>query len=233
MVWIGSSSSSLRKALSAHYNGNILSAGPFYIAVDIPAESLPDDLSSMLLERLLPRVLLYAVSESDAEDLAEKEYLTDAVSSDITENGVAAEFLQRLRDALRELLAESDRIHIEGLMYFRMKHDLSALYAAVNAGIRKHRSLYEKNRLLQLLHDHIIERGPQTPFLRITGNPSDYQLYDADGRTVRCIFPDDYTPEEHLLNSLLYLSPARIDLSALEHPELKSVLEEIFRDRLI
>jgi len=233
MIWIGSSSTSLRKALIAHYDGHILSSDPFYLALDIPADSLCEDLSGVLLERLLPRMLLNAVSESEAVDLDEKEFLTDAVSNDILKNGEAESFRSKLCNALQQILSDNNRINIEGLLYFRLKHDLTILYTSITESIERHRSIYEKNRLLKLLRDHIREQAPQIEYLRVVGKASSYALYDIGGRSIRCIFPEEYTPEEHLLNSLLYLSPVTLDLSDLDHPELRDVLAEIFADRLI
>ncbi len=233
MVKIGSNSSTLRSALSAHYDEHIISSDAFYHAVDLPAESIPDDLSEMLLERMLPRILINAIADSDAETTEEKEYLADAVSSEVIQNGSAERFRMLLASAIRDMLSEGSRINIEGLLYFRLRRNLSDFCRDVAKCTEKHRERYKKNRLLQKLNNYVRERTPHTKFLKVIGNASSYHLCDADGRIVRCIFSEEYTPEEHLLNSLLYLSPACIDLSGLNHPELKSVLEEIFSDRLI
>ena len=233
MIQIGSNSSSLREALSAHYDGHIISADSFYLTVDLPAEPLSNDLSAVLLERLLPRILLNAIAESEAHTAEEQEFLADAVSSELLRNGSAERFQSILSGAILDLLSESSRINIEGLLYFRLRSELSDFYLQTANLIENYRKHFEKNRLLQKLSNYIRERAPQIEFLKVIGDASGFQLLDADNKLIRCIFREDYTPEEHLLNSLLYLSPMTLDLSGFDHPELKNILEDIFSDRIL
>ena len=233
MIQIGSNSSALRNVISAHYAEHLLSSDNYYLMVSFPAESLPDDLSAVLLERLLPKMLLNAIAESEANIPEEQEYLADAVSDELLKNGSSESFRNSVTSAVSQLLREGNIVNIEGLLYFRLRDQLTEFYRSVVGIVRKFRSRYEKTHLLIKLRSYINSRPPQTDYIKVSGNASEYLLFDADGRTVRCVFSEEYTPEEHLLNSLLYLSPAVLDLSQLDHPELRDVLAEIFSDRIL
>ena len=58
---------------------------------------------------------------------------------------------------------------------------------------------------------------------------------DENGTRIITMFSEekDYTREEELINSLLYMSPVVIDLTAVDDEEMKIILRDIFTGRVI
>ena len=92
---------------------------------------------------------------------------------------------------------------------------------------------HRTRRMLATLREYVRQRKPRAEFLKVSEQSEEFFLFDENDQRIIPTFSQQFTPEEELLNALLWFSPEKLDLSALKDPSLRSVLEEIFSDRIV
>ncbi len=129
---------------------------------------------------------------------------------------------------------ESGSVSAEGFFLFRMSGLKALGERLLDAEVSRLLRESEYDAMLTLLRSYTKMRAPLIDFLRIEDADGSYRLYTADGSRVFTYSRDAlrYTHEESLLNSLLFLSPASLDISGIKSKDMLAVLEHVFEGRI-
>lgn len=237
-LWIGSANPALNHPLKTYFlrEGWWQSSCGNYHHIELPRTALKDfsrELSRIFLEKLLPSLLIHALYGA-APDLsaAEKESVLNRMIGSLGDSGTLSQMRTTLAERILLLTYETDLLTPEGILSFRCKDLLRDAEMLLARALEEYRSKKEKHRLLALLREYARQKAPELSFLRVQETDGAYHLFDESHRRILILFSEEYTPEEKLINSLLYISPTALDLTGLQNPELKALLTEIFPERI-
>lgn len=233
-AWIGSAGGSLLPALKncfAKKNCILMQQGNYFlITIDEPCTALAVELTQILLENLLPQLLVSAVVRHAPELNPEetKQILTRTVTA-LKKSGFLFELYAKISEQILILFKESNLLTLEGILFFRCRD----LFSSMDETLRKILFVFRADRTLSSLREYVRRRASRVDYLRVRESSHKFYLFDANNRRIRIAFPENYTPEEALLNALLYFAPAVLDIHQLQNPELRTLLSEIFSEQIL
>jgi len=234
-LWIGSFDPALSKTLEQYFlkRGFLRTHSEHHYLIEFPHESLPavsHHLAAILVEGLLPKILISSVRKL-APNLSveeQKTVLNHTVNA-LGNSGDLKLMCKEFSDLIFRHFSENMLLNAEGLLFFQGK----PLLNASQKYLREMLDRYEQQRLISILRQYAGSKPSTLPYLKIHPSENDYFLFDEFSRRIIMVFREDYTPEEKLINSLLLLSPAKIDLRELCDADLKILLEEIFAEKIV
>lgn len=144
--------------------------------------------------------------------------------------------LSYMSDRLKISLYEKTILNLDGFFTFRIRDIREKWQNVLDGQVSEFLKENEREELLNTLKAYALGRTPL--FNRITvveAANGRYAFFDENGTRIITMFSEekDYTREEELINSLLYMSPVVIDLTAVDDEEMKIILRDIFTGRVI
>ena len=202
------------------------------IAVEGDTEALARVLSKLIENVFVPEIISgmlsseYAfLTRSDADEAHRR--ILMMISSFNNESVIY--------DRLTLCLSEYPEINMDGFICFRLKDMLKKLekltYSAVNDLLKEK----ERDNLLQMLREYSENRTHLFKKITVKKQNERFALFDETEKRVITVFADhkDLTPEEELINGLIYISPESIDISELQDKEMVAILAHIFSGRIL
>lgn len=233
-IWIGSTDSALTAQIGSRLSAlaQVLRRQGNYLLVSLDdgkSNAAALALTALIMEELFSQVLISSLKDTAPELSAEeqKTVLKRALSL-LRKSGTLAGICRSISQRIAELFRESAVLTLEGILFFRCRDLLPLCEKYLSCALSEHRSA----RLLSALRQFVQKTPPKLPYLRVEERGSRFLLFDEHDRRIVPSFHQKYTPEEALLNGLLCLSPALLDLRGLKDPSLRAILEEIFSDRI-
>lgn len=233
--WIGSSNGTSAKGIETclkNKNYPTEQQGNYFLT-DFPEEQVPSlarDLSTAVMEYLFPQMILTSLKNADPQlSPAELQMLAKKSLAQLQRDGILPPLRRKLTADIEQHLREFPLLSLEGLVFFRCRALFSSTEECLTQILQRHRT----RKMLSTLREYVRQRKPRAEFLKISEQAEEYFIFDENGQRIIPTFSQQFTPEEELLNALLWFSPQKLDLSALKDTSLRSVLEEIFSDRIV
>lgn len=233
--WIGSSNGTSAKGIETclkNKNYPTEQQGNYFLT-DFPEEQVPSlahDLSAVAMEELLPQMILTSLKNADPQfSPAELHLLAKKSLAQMQTEGILTQLRGNLTKQIEAHFREYSLLSLEGLVFFRCRGLFSSMEDCLTEILQSHRT----RRMLATLREYVRQRKPRAEFLKVSEQSEEFFLFDENDQRIIPTFSQQFTPEEELLNALLWFSPEKLDLSALKDPSLRSVLEEIFSDRIV
>ncbi|MBR4079294.1 MAG: hypothetical protein IKK29_03715 [Christensenellaceae bacterium] len=132
-------------------------------------------------------------------------------------------------------LMKNKNINTDGFFMFRLKDIYEEWLKILENTVSCFLKDRETDELLNALKQYTLLRDPLEKHIEVIPDENDgYLFYNERGERIISVFSDKgkYTSDEELINTLLLLSPMSIDLSALEDPDLLTLLKHIFESKI-
>ena len=140
-----------------------------------------------------------------------------------------------IKNRAKIYLMENKKINTDGFFMFRLKDIYEEWLKILENTVSSFLKDRETDELLNALKQYTLLRDPLENHIEVIPDENDgYLFYNERGERIISVFSDKekYTSDEELINTLLLLSPASINLSAVDDPDLLTLLKHIFESKI-
>ena len=140
-----------------------------------------------------------------------------------------------IQDRLRMSLGEKSILNLDGFFQFRIRDITEKWKKQIDREVENFLKERQRENLLHTLKNYAEQRKPLFAYITVKEMDNGrYGFFEENGSRIITVFsqPKEYTPEEELINGLLYMSPSHLDLSGVNDKEMKTILMLIFKGRV-